>query len=868
MKKAALLSFIIFIIFIASSCVQSLSKPNPVEFFEYFGEEDQDEIILENEYLSLHFMPETLGFVLIDKETGMEWHSNPLDPDSDHLATGDNTRKMMRSQFALLYDDRATVGISLFSHEHGKERKAYDFEKIGNDTLEVSYTIGDVPRLYILPTVLPEDRMDYLLSLMDDWHQTDAKSNYELIDINNLLEHRKDSRDQLLSEYPDLENMNMYVMYEANKKNSGSMEVLEDYFADVGYTYEDYLEDSERYGSKIKKEDPLFSMTVRYTLDGKSLVVNIPYDRIGYYSKYPVTQLTVLPYFGSGNVDDDGYMLVPDGSGALIRFNNRKNNQDEYSVNVYGYDVASQPRDAILTNDKAPFPVFGIYKEDTAQQKQGTLFCVIEEGASYASIRADVSGQNRSSWNKVYPVFDVVHWAKLNIAERSQQAFYLYESNLPAGESITMRYILCDEPGYNGMAKEYRSWLLKKYPNLGSNPVTGNNIPVAVELIGAVNKTQHRLGLPFDLSLRLTSYNEMNKIVNDFADFGWKNVQIKLGGWFNRSIEHTVPTSLKLINVLGNKNSFMQIISTAEKHNYNVYPEVDFMYMRDVGLFSGFSLNRDAARYVNRERVQSYPYSFVWFGERKQWGKLNYLARPEATMRIIDNFMKKASNLGIKNIAFRNMGSNLAGDYHERRRVSREASKKMRQDKFMQLDKAGTKMLVSAGFDYALPWVSIVTDMAINDQSFGITDTAVPFYQMVLHGLVPYTGKAINLAEDYTKNLLRIIESGAGLYFSFIAEETSVLQETKFRQFYANEYDKWVKDANELYKQFSRDFGHLYRQRIVNHKIISKDVTVTEYEDGTLVVVNASDNPYDYEGQVIMPNTKDSYIVVKQGPAR
>jgi len=183
----------------------------------------------------------------------------------------------------------------------------------------------------------------------------------------------------------------------------------------------------------------------------------------------------------------------------------------------------------------------------------------------------------------------------------------------------------------------------------------------------------------------------------------------------------------------------------------------------------------------------------------------------------------------------------------------------MRQEKLEQLKQSGKEVIVNTGFVYAAPWVDLITDMIIEDQGFGITDTPVPFLPIVLHGIVPYTGKAINLAEDYTKNLLKSIESGAGLYFSFMKEETSELQETRFRQFYANEYSKWIGDADALYRQFTADFGNLYSQKIVNHVILSPGVTITEYQDGTKVLVNASDFDTNYNGMNIKA---DSYKII------
>ncbi|MCL2442918.1 MAG: DUF5696 domain-containing protein [Treponema sp.] len=848
MKKSAKsavawLLLIFFTLFLAVSCNSRTARPKPVMIYEFLG--DGEDLAIENEYLHLRFLYETAEVILTDKATGVQWRSNPPDPAGDRGADV-ITRQLMESQFALEYADNSGVGMTLHSGIYSIQREAYEFEIIDN-VLEVRYTVGDLARTHRIPPAMSEERMNIYLDLMEWEERGIVETTYRLYDINNLR--LNDDRNQLLADFPELREIKLYVL------RTGSpdfmKEIAEESFRNAGYTMEDYVADSMRYeltGGAVK---PAFSITLRYILDGRSLVVNVPFDKIGFRQAYPITQLHLLPFMGAGDVNDSGYMLVPDGSGALINFNNAKQSQVPYNIRVYGWDEA-MPRDAVISDNKALFPAFGIHKNGSA------LFCIIEEGASYANVRADISGRN-SSWNRVYSEFTMVHGALMDIAERNQRAVYLYEAALPEGESITLRYIPTAEPGYMGMAKEYRSWLINNYPALGNRQVI-NDVPVAVEIIGAVNKTQHRLGLPADLPLKLTSYRETANMLNDFNSMGWKNVHVKLNGWFNRSVDHTVPTKLKLINALGSRRDFGRVVNAAEDNGYELYPEVDFMFVRDVGMFSGFNLYSDAARYVNRERVQRYPYSFIWFGERKQWGKLNYLARPAATIRLIDGFMPKAEKLGIQNIAFRNMGSKLAGDYHERRHISREASVKVRQQQFDKLNQSGSNILMHGGFVYSVPWANIITDMIIDDQNFGITDSSVPFLPIVLHGIVPYTGRAINLAEDYTKNLLKSVESGAGLYFSFMTEETAILQETKFRQFYANEYEKWVGDANALYQKFKADFGHLYNQFITEHVVLAHGVTITGYEDGTRVVVNSSDNDWNYNGNIIKAN---DYIVYR-----
>jgi len=843
-KKLFSLIAFIFVLLILGSCNRPTIRSRTVTLFENNG--DTEELVLENEHLHLRFLPRTAEIILTDKASGVQWRSNPENVTNDKLAD-QVTKDFLGSQFSLEYADAAGVGMTLYSSFNSVALGVYDYS-LSDNTLEVRYSIGDIARSYIIPPAAPEQRMKVFLDQMGLDDRRKVEASYRLYDINNLRP--SDDKNKLLSSYPDLSRTKLYVLRDNTQEYM--KEMIEELFAQAGYTLDDFSEDSSIYSMPEGADKPAFNITLRYTLEGKSLLLNVPFDKIAYRSAYPITKLSLLPYMGAGGVNDKGYLLVPDGSGALMYFNNEKQTQIAYNNDVYGWDEA-MPRDALVNDNKAFFPAFGIQKNGNA------MLCVIEEGASYAGVRADVSGRN-SSWNNVYPQFTIVHGAKMDISGRSDRSVYLYERNLPVGENITLRYTPCSQDGYVGMAKEYRSWLMQKYPFLGTRPEDG--VPIAIEIVGAVNKTQHRLGIPIDLPLKLTSYKEAEGMINDFAKWGWKNVRIKLTGWFNRSVEHTIPGKIKLISELGSKKDFKKMTTAAEKNRYEIFPEADFLFIKNIKLFDGFDLYRDAARYVNRKRIEKYPFSFVWFGERIRWGKLSYIARPAYMISLIDKFTRKSVKFHLHNIAFRSLGAKLSGDYHEKRLVSREASMKMRQEKLNELSGKGTGIMLNMGYAYAVPWANIITDMAIDDQGFGITDVSVPFYQIVLHGLVPYTGPAINLAEDYTANLLKTIESGAGLYFSFMSEETTVLQETKFRQFYANEYDKWAPDANALYQKFSADFAGLYDQAIANHIIISKGLTLTEYEDGRRVIVNSTDNAVNYEGVVINAN---SYAILRRG---
>ena len=834
-------------VFLLASCARQTAIPRQVLMFG--NESSGEEVVLENEYLRLRFLPETAEIILTDRATGVEWRSNPERRDYDE-GTDFVTKQLINSQFSLRFSDVSGVGHTFFSSYDSVEHGVFEYSVV-DGTLEVRYTIGNLTRVFMIPPAMEEERMRALLERVAPMYRGRITSAYRLFDLDNLLP--ADDRTTLLYRFPELNNTNVFVLQEGRPEFL--LEQIEGFLLDAGYTYEEWVMDVARFPAAAPPERPTFNITLRYTLDGRSLLVSVPFDEIVFRPSYPIVELALLPFMGAGGLYDDGFLLVPDGSGAIINFNNGRHTQQAYFSRIYGWNEAL-PRDAVILDSRSPFPVFGIQKNGAA------MIGIIEEGSSYAGIWADVSGRN-SSYNIVHPRFHMIHGAVMDISGRSDRRVYLHERSLPAGESITVRYIPALRDGHVGMALEYRNWLKQRYPVLRERAAAGGNrpgVPVAVEIIGAVSKTQHRLGIPFDLPLRLTSYGEAEAMLRRFADMGWGNVHVKLNGWFNHSVEHSVPSRIRLISELGNARDFRNLVSAADEHGFEIYPGVDFFFMRNSRAFDGFSSFRDVARHPNRNRVQQYPFSFVWFGERTDWGTRAYLARPEFSMALIGGFVERAQNFGLRNVAFLSMGSRLGGDFHERRPVSRERAMRMRQEKLADLSGSGVGVMIRTGFAYTVPWADIIVDMPLEDQGASIINAAVPFYQIALRGLVPYVGRAINLAEDFTQNLLRIVESGAGLHFSFMMESAAVLQETRYRQFFANEYDRWIGAANALYQRFSRDFGDLFALDIVDHAILAPGVTVTVYADGTRVFVNRNEAAWNQGGVEIGPN---NWVVVR-----
>ena len=65
------------------------------------------------------------------------------------------------------------------------------------------------------------------------------------------------------------------------------------------------------------------TIPVEYTLENDYLNAKVEMDSITENGVGLLTAINLLPTFGAGNWDDQGYLFVPDGSGAIVNFNNQ-----------------------------------------------------------------------------------------------------------------------------------------------------------------------------------------------------------------------------------------------------------------------------------------------------------------------------------------------------------------------------------------------------------------------------------------------------------------------------------------------------------------------------------------------------------------
>lgn len=780
----------------------------------------EDQYVLENDKLLFVMDAKTTQFSVTVKDTGKVWYSNPQDADGDPLAMGQEKGKL-KSTLLLTYSNINGVDTLYNNYNYSMEKGIYEIEQNG-DSVKVKYSIGDVDKEFTVPPVILEERMNALTESMDQSGKQLVRDYYKKYDINNLG--KNDDKDALLASYPILETEVVYVLRDGVKD---SIKIkFEKVFEEAGYTYEEYLADKELDFSETVSEKPIFNVNMVYRLEGEDLVVEVPVGEMECREEYPIYSLSILPYFGAAEASEEGFLLVPEGGGGIIDFNNGKTGSSSYYANVYGWDMA-QNRSAVVHETRTCFNVFGIAGSEES------FLCILEKGAPYASVQADVSGKI-NSYNYVNAVYNILYREQYDIADRFTGSMFVYEESLPQ-ESLVQRYRFVPSGSYVDMAVAYREYLLKQYEGYMALR-QDQSTPIGLEILGAADKAKQVLGIPVSKPLPLTTYQEAKELIEELRGEGMDNLWVKLSGWMNGGVRQKVLNKTKLMSELGSKKDFKALTQYAEENGIPLYLNGIAAYAHDSGLMNGFLVFRDAAKLVSQESAELYPYSKITYGKEMARDSY-YLLRADLVGKMMSNLAESASEYHAY-VSLEDVGRDLSSDFSADGATRRQAALDSQRAQLKELRDGGMRIMINGGNDYAMPYSDMITNMDLGGAGYTIIDKAVPFYQIAIHGYVNYTGESLNLAQNWEEELLQSAEYGAGLSFTVMRETAFILQNTQYTKYFGADYAAWHDRMVEIYRRYDEELGGIFGQRITGHERLGDSLACTTYEDGTKVYVN------------------------------
>ena len=822
------------------------TEVEPVIPYGYDGEEDPEPLVMESDDLIFTMDQLTTHFTVEQKSTGKVWSSYIENAAQDTRAIP-NEKGMMQSNLVISYGITTGLETVYDSKTYSVDKSVYELEKGDDGSIKVKYSLGNIEREYIMPTVITVAKMDTFREKMEKKDADSVKDIYKAYDIKKLRS--SDDKDALLASYPILETEPVYILRD-NVKGSRKVK-MEEALAAAGYTYEDYQADKELDKSTATVDQNVFNVEMDFRLEGNDLVVEIPFDSIEYNPSTPLYRIYPLPYFGAGSQEDEGFMFVPEGGGAIINYNNGKTAQSDYYANVYGWDMDIR-RDYVIHNTRAYFGVFGQACGDSS------YICMMENGASYGAVRAFVSGRS-NDWNYVDAEYTICPREQFNISAIASSDVFAYLPQLPAGEKIVQRYRFIDQNDYVSMAKTYGDYLRDEYGDY-LKVENESQAPVAVELVGAVDKVQQVLGIPMSRPLKLTTFKDADGIIEDLNSENIGDLSVKLTGWCNGGVSQKLLKKVKLVKKLGSSKDLQNLSNHAQEMGVDLYLDGITQYEHNSNILDGFNSFRDAARLLTKERAELYKYSHVTYAAREGF-KSYYLLHTDLARKMAANLVKTTDKYST-GVSFQDIGMDLSSDFYRKKTYSRENVLGQDQELLKGLDESGKKIMINMGNDYAVPYADLVVDMELKGSGYTVLDAEIPFYQMALHGAVDYTGESINICGNDQEEILTCAEYGAGLYFTLMKESAFALQKTLYPEYYACEYDTWRDRLVDICTRYNAELGHTFGQRMTGHEVLNEYVRCTSYEDGTKVYVNYSfADEYKAEDGTVVP-VRD-YVVVR-----
>lgn len=810
---------------------------------QYAYEGDGEPIVLENDYLKLTMDATTTNFDIEVKSSGKVWHSYAEGGLEDTIAATTEAKNKLMSSFLLTYAIDNGLTTTYGSYEFSAINGIYNITS-DDDHIRVDYSIGKVAKKFTIPPVMLEARFDELTGMMPVNDKENVKQFYKKWELGKIK--KEDEKKEMLEKYPDLETNTLYILRSGLKDTAKKS--IESCFANVGYTEDEYYEDLAMDKSVTVDDNPVFDASVIYRLDGDDLVVEVPFSSFDGPNDKPIYAVNILPYFGAANKEQDGFMVVPEGGGSIINFNNGKISQNLYASNLYGWDMGIERSDNVHTT-MSNMNVYGISNDNDS------FICILEDGSSYATVQADVSGKT-SGFNYVTAEYLIKPREKYDLGQQANTDMFVYLENLP-DESIVKRYSFVDSGSYVDMAKDYRNYLFNKYPD--SFKLKGDtSVPVAVEVVGAVDKVKQICGIPVSRPLALTTYDECNDLIMDLNSAGINNLYVKYTGWCNGGVTQQFLDDVHLIHALGNKKQMNNLSDTCATLGVKLYLDGITQYAYDSNIFDGFFSFRDAAKFLSKKRAELYQYSSVTYAQRD--GTDSYYLLHSDLMKDTSNALSKYASKFDVGVSFQDIGYEVSSDFYKKNYTSREEAKNIQIEALKACKDKGQSVMINAGNDYALPYVDFITDMDLRGSEYTILDGCIPFYQIALHGYLDYTGYPINVSGNDWENVLYAAEYGAGLSFTLMKESSFTLQKTLYTQYYASDYDAYGERLKEIYTRFNNELGHTYKLTIEDHKNITEDVSMTKYSDGTTVYVNYGFSEYEFNDITIPAR---DYLVIK-----
>lgn len=584
-----------------------------------------------------------------------------------------------------------------------------------------------------------------------------------------------------------------------------------------------------------------FVIPVKYTLEDKYLSVSADTSEFKENKRSEeenmiLLELSILPNMLAAGSMENGYYIVPDGCGAKINFNNGKTNARAYSAKVYGSDITAVPLYRPDITERVYLPVFASVKETG-----NGMLAVIHEGDSNVLIQSSVSGLSKSSYNTLSSRFVL---RNTDTYYMNSEPLTVFENNEIEQDSLEIRFYPVYDRFLNtaDIAAVYRQYLTEEQ---GVKP-SEDELPLSVALYGGVRKKEPFLGVPVTRKKAVTTFSQAREIVSGLYDQGADRMVVTMENWTDDGISGKVDYSAKPSSVLGSSGDFRKLTEYFDEKDIRFYPVVNNTTFTSG---NGYWTVSDTAMRASGQYSRQVSYSAAYGtrdGTKKAVSLLSPWVFPELFERISVNYKKNE----FSGICPGDITSVLYGDYGKRH-VERHDSEKYIREGLKNFSENNGSVLSRGACAYALGYTDHITDVPLRSSGYDIFDEDIPFYQLVLHGLVPYSSTSVNGDADPERLVMMAVSAGSGIHYDMIYEEISELKDTEYDRYYYADSGFWTETAAAEYRFIKDVLAGVENENIVLYNADGGLITAV-YGNGTVINTDIDNGTAERDGKTFV----------------
>ena len=567
---------------------------------------------------------------------------------------------------------------------------------------------------------------------------------------------------------------------------------------------------------------------VEYTIDGDKFNSRVLLANVLEEKENKLISVSLLPSFGAGLTDENGYILTPDGSGGLINLNNGKN-KIPYVNYFYGNDCFAPESFAPQRLENLYLPVFGMKREGNA------FFAVIEKGDAFASLNASVS-EFVCPYNLVSPEFILqpsetlsFQVQTISLETRILNLFAPYPSHLPEA-SVSYRFLSGDDSNYSAMAQLYKKILADEQILTGKAERKAVNLEAPL----TTEKTKSFAGIPYKGQITLSSFDRLSEIVDLIAnDKAPVNIVVK--NWLSSGQSKKITSGFSFSGLAGSKNGYLSLSQKA-----NVYLTVNPIKFSKGG--NGFSKS-NAIRDILNNPTKFFTYDLAGRDKKTDIAP-DYVLSPNKIYESMEKLFASADKSKAENIALSDYGSLLYSDFNKKDIYDRGKTLDILESSLKEFKKG--KVLTFGANKYLLKYVDEIADVPLSSSKFDIIDSSVPFYQMVVGEFKEMYSSSVTLEGSPKEALLKAVEFGCTPTFAVIANSPSLVKDTTLNRYYGTGFDDWKNDILNTVNRYENELSDITKGTILSHEKISEGLFKTTYKPGYILTnYNANDTVFD-----------------------